>query len=92
MCAQVELGFEPVRQVLYQNQLKFYSRLLKKEEKPDYWAMVKRDAEKAPPVKIVLRPEREKRTSKELPSYVTDEAHKKAAQEEIMKKMFKSKR
>ena len=70
----------------------FYSRLLEKEEKPDYWAMVKKDAEKAPPVKIVLRPEREKRTSKELPSYVTDEAHKKAAQEEIMKKMFKSKR
>ena len=29
VCAQVELGFEPVRQVLYQNQLKFYSRLLK---------------------------------------------------------------
>ena len=54
--------------------------------------MVKKDAEKAPPVKIVLRPEREKRMSKELPSYVTDEAHKKAAQEEIMKKMFKSKR
>ena len=70
----------------------FYSRLLQKEEKPDYWAMVKKDAEKAPPVKIVLRPEREKRMSKELPSYVTYEAHKKAAQEEIMKKMFKSKR
>ena len=29
VCAQIELGFEPVRQVLYQNQLKFYSRLLK---------------------------------------------------------------
>ena len=28
VCAQVELGFKPVRQLLYEHQLKFYSRLL----------------------------------------------------------------
>ena len=28
VCAQVELGFKPVRQLLYEHQLKFYARLL----------------------------------------------------------------
>ena len=28
VCAQVELGFKPVRQLLYEHQLKFYTRLL----------------------------------------------------------------
>ena len=32
VCAQVELGLKPVRQLLYENQLKFYSRVLKLDD------------------------------------------------------------
>ena len=53
-------------------------------EKPDFVAMVKKQAEKATPAITVLRPEREERVSKELPSYVSNEDHKKAAQKDIL--------
>ena len=69
----------------------YISRMFEKEEKPDYVAMLKKQAEKAAPVKVVLRPEREKRVSKELPDYVTDEEHKKAKREEIWSKMKRKK-
>ena len=69
----------------------YISRMFDKEEKPDYVAMLKKQAEKAAPVKVVLRPEREKRVSKELPDYVTDEEHKKAKREEIWSKMKRMK-
>ena len=59
------------------------------KDKPDYMAILKKQTEEAPPVKIVLRPQREKRESKELPSYVTDKEHKKAQQEDILANMFK---
>ena len=32
VCAQVELGLKPVRQLLYENQLKFYTRVLQLED------------------------------------------------------------
>ena len=57
----------------------------------EYVAMLKKQAEKAAPVKVVLRPEGEKRVSKELPDYVTDEEHKKAKREEIWSKMKRKK-
>ena len=67
----------------------YISRMMENKEKPDYMAMLKKQAEEAPPVKIVLRPEREKRESKELPSYVTDKDHKKAQREQILASVFK---
>ena len=67
----------------------YISRMMENKDKPDYMAMLKKQAEEAPPVKIVLRPQREKRESKVLPSYVTDKEHKHAQQEQIMANMFK---
>ena len=67
----------------------YISRMMENKDKPDYMAMLKKQAEEAPPVRIVLRPQREKRESKELPSYVTDKEHKHAKQEQIMANMFK---
>ena len=67
----------------------YISRMMEKKEKPDYVAMLKKQAEEAPPVVKVLRPEREKRESKELPSYVNENDHKKAQREEILAKFYK---
>ena len=60
-----------------------------KADTPDYLAMVKKEAEKAPVVKQVLRPVRQERVIKELPKHLTNEEHKKAAQNQIMDKFFK---
>ena len=62
----------------------YISRMMENIEKPDFVAMVKKQAEKATPAITVLRPEREERVSKELPSYVSNEDHKKAAQKDIL--------
>ena len=61
----------------------------KRAETPDYLAMVKKEAAKAPLVKQVLRPVRQERVIKELPKHLTKEEHKKAAQSQIMNKFFK---
>ena len=55
-----------------------------KYRKADFVAMVKKQAKKVTPAITVLRPERDKRVSKELPSYVSNEDHKKAAQKDIL--------
>ena len=75
-----------------QKPMDYISRMMEDRDKPDYMAMLKKQAEEAPPVKIVLRPQREKRESKELPSYVTDKEHRKAQQEDILANIFKPKR
>ena len=70
----------------------YISRMIgekKKAETPDYLAMVKKEAEKAPAVKQVLRPVRKERVVKELPEHLTKEEHKKAEQERIMNNYFK---
>ena len=67
----------------------YISRMMETKEKPDYVSMLKKQAEEAPPVVKVLRPEREKRESKELPSYVNENDHKKAQREEILAKFYK---
>ena len=72
----------------------YISRMIgekKKAETPDYLAMVKKEAAKAPAVKQVLRPVRKERVIKELPKHLTKEEHKKAEQEKIMNNYFKNK-